>query len=447
LTKIDVALPAAHDNNWKAARRESNESAPRYTSYQAPGGKPVTFVQKSFDFLGGQTVDTAEYPFDGKWSNERLNETPQTLTVEGYLRGVEYIAARTALIEAFRVPTDDDTPGYLDLPFWGRFPVVVIDYKVSETTDEQGQCAINLMLKRACVSATERAAVPTSAVTITEASEKLKEAAVADFKAKLKETIDPNTLASAHTKLIKKLLDIIGRVRGIKTAINTMVGKVTGITNLIAEGVRLPGELAMALFNAGAAIFAGIMEIVAAAKSYIPGEAESTAAGVYPSPPNSNIQNALLMFLSAASFELDLPAATVQEQTTKEATENLYRMVALSVASALLTEFADSGGGESEGGSSYPSYQKVTAYMKLLEKLDESINKENPAVYAALEGMRVAVSQKLIEKELNAELRRDVSIPMPLLALAHYLGCDEAKLRELNSIADSFVIQGSIIYV
>jgi hypothetical protein len=444
LTKIDVALPAAYDNNWKAARRESNEGSPRYTSYQAPGGKPVTFVQKSFDFSGGQAVDTAEYPFDGKWSNERLNETPQTLTIEGYLRGAEYIAVRTALIEAFRVPTDDDSPGYLDLPFWGRFPAIVIDYKVRETADEQGQCAINLTLKRACVSAIERAAVSTSATTVTKASEKLKEAAVADFKAKLKETIDPYTLAGAHTKLVKKLLDIIGRVRGIKTAINTMVGKVTSITNLIAEGVRLPGELAMALFNAAEAIFAGIMEIVAAAKSYIPDEAST---GLYPSPPDNNIQNALLMFLSAASFELDLPSATVQEQTTKEATENLYRMVALSVASALLTEFADSGGGESEGGSSYPSYQKVAAYLKLLEKLDESISKENPAVYAALEGMRIAVSQKLMEKELNAELRREVSIPMPLLALAHYLGCDEKKLRELNSIADSFVIQGSVIYV
>jgi hypothetical protein len=437
LTKIDVALPAAYDNNWKAARRESNEGAPRYTSYQAPGGEPVAFVQKSFDFSGGQAVDTAEYPFDGKWSNERLNETPQTLTIEGYLRGAEYIAARTALVEAFRVLTDDDSPGYLDLPFWGRFPVIVIDYKVSETADEQGQCAVNLTLKRACVSAIERAAVPTS-VSITEASEKLKEAAVADFEAKLKETLDPNTLASAHTKLIKKLLDIIGRVRGIKTAINTMVGKVTSITNLIAEGVRLPGELAMALFNAGAAIFAGIMEIVAAAKSYIPDEAST---GLYPSPPDNNIQNALLMFLSAASFELDLPAATVREQATKEATENLYRIVSLSAASALLIEFADS------GGSSYPSYQKIAAYLKLLEKLDESISKENPAVYAALEGMRIAVSQRLMEKDLNAELRREVSIPMPLLALAHYLGCDEEKLRELNGIADSFVIQGSVIYV
>ena len=268
-SKIDAALPAAYDNNWKAARRENTEGSPRYTSYQPPGGGAVEFIQKSFNFSGGQSVDTAEYPFDGKWSNERLNETPQTLTIEGYLRGIDYIAKRTALIEAFRVPTGDASPGYLDLPFWGRFPVVVIEYKVSESTDEQGQCEINLTLKRACMSAEKRAAAETTATTITEAREKLKEAAIANYESTLKGNIDNNTAAGAFTRIKEKLLNIIGRVRGIKTAIDTMVTKVTGITNLIAEGVRLPGELARALFNAVEAIVAGIMEIAAAAKSYI----------------------------------------------------------------------------------------------------------------------------------------------------------------------------------
>lgn len=437
--KIDVTLPAPYDNNWKAARRENTEGSPRYTSYQPPGGVLIEFIQKSFNFSGGQSVDTAEYPFDGKWSNERLNETPQTLTIEGYLRGSDYIAKRTGLIEAFRVPTGDASPGYLDLPFWGRFPVVVIDYKVSESADEQGQCEINLTLKRACMSAVDRAAVPT-AKSITETSEKLKEAAIADYESTLKGNIDNNTAAGAFARIKEKLLNITGRVRGIKTAIDTMVTKVTGITNLIAEGVRLPGELARAMFNAVEAVVAGIMEIAAAAKSNSYGATESP----YPMPANNNIQNALLMFLSAATYELNLSAATVQEQATKEATENLYRIAAFSAASALLTELAETG---ADSDISYPSYQKMNAYIKLLEKLDGSIGKENPAVYAALEEVRIAVSQKLTEKELSAELRRDIPLPMPLLALARYLGCDENKLRELNNIADSFVVQGNVIYV
>jgi hypothetical protein len=36
---------------------------------------------------------------------------------------------------------------------------------------------------------------------------------------------------------------------------------------------------------------------------------------------------------------------------------------------------------------------------------------------------------------------------MPLLYLALYLGCDEDTLRRLNRIADSFVVEGSVIYV
>jgi len=38
-------------------------------------------------------------------------------------------------------------------------------------------------------------------------------------------------------------------------------------------------------------------------------------------------------------------------------------------------------------------------------------------------------------------------MPLPLLYIAQYLGCDEAKLREINSIADSFVIKENIVYV
>jgi len=36
---------------------------------------------------------------------------------------------------------------------------------------------------------------------------------------------------------------------------------------------------------------------------------------------------------------------------------------------------------------------------------------------------------------------------LPILHLAYYLGCDEDELRRLNSIADSFVIEGDVIYV
>jgi prophage DNA circulation protein len=151
---FDAALPSPYANDWKRAERPGTEDSPRLTSYQAPGGKAVVFILKSFTFSGGQSVDTSEYPFDGLWSNEALNEKPQTLRVEGCIRGAEYVKTRNAFIEALRVKTSDDAPGFIDFPFWGRFPVVVIDYEIAENTDEKGQCAVSLTFKRAGVSIT-----------------------------------------------------------------------------------------------------------------------------------------------------------------------------------------------------------------------------------------------------------------------------------------------------
>jgi hypothetical protein len=44
-------------------------------------------------------------------------------------------------------------------------------------------------------------------------------------------------------------------------------------------------------------------------------------------------------------------------------------------------------------------------------------------------------------------MTRRISVAAPLLYLAYYLGCDEDKIRKLNSVADSFVIEGDVIYV
>jgi hypothetical protein len=58
-----------------------------------------------------------------------------------------------------------------------------------------------------------------------------------------------------------------------------------------------------------------------------------------------------------------------------------------------------------------------------------------------------ALARILAGRRLSAEMRRGVSAHVPLLYLAYYLGCDENKIRELNSIADSFIIEGDVIYV
>jgi hypothetical protein len=324
--QFNAALPPPYTEDWRKAYRADTSESPRAASYQAPGGEAIPFIQKSFRFSGGQSRDTAEYPFGGLWSNEYLNEKPQTLTVEGYLRGPAYIAQRNKLIEALRVPTDDDNPGYIDLPFWGRFPVVIGDnYEVSEDTGEQGQCAVSITFTRAGVSVSERGgggnagsadAQPSSAAAFEQAAENLEAAAIADFEAKLPEDkLDKVTLASAFGQLKTKLLGVLGRIQGAQTALNAITAEVLGIINLINRGIRAPRELAQALFNAGASIAGGILEIKNSFALYSRKNDTASPQDKPSLPLPDNEKNVLLVFLSENFLEAAQKTDILDEAT------------------------------------------------------------------------------------------------------------------------------------
>jgi hypothetical protein len=518
--QFDASLPAPYKDNWREAYRSDSSESPRMASYQAPGGEAIPFVQKSFRFSGGQSQDTAEYPFGGLWSNEYINEKPQSLTVEGYLRGPAYIAMRNKLVEALRIPTNDDNPGSIDLPFWGRFPVVVDDnYEVSENTDEQGQCAVSISFTRAGVSITERSdSAPSADAQLENAAENLQTAAIDDFDSTLSgDRLDNATFATGFGQLKTTLLSILGRIQGAQTFLNSITNEIMSINRLINQGIRAPYQLAKALFNAGASIVGGIMEIKGSIAMYgrmfnkvsngdSPGSNNSTGSGTSragssvankPSLPlPDNEKNALVLFLLASTYTLNgdengadsstggssgsgegsgangggenggggssggssgsgeesgangggdnsdgssgggpTESSVGSRDATKTAIENLYRTMAF-LASARIIANMDS-----------LTYQKAAAYWRLIQNLAESIDQENPAVYTVIRDMLGALARKLSERELSAELNRRVSIPAPLLYLAYYLGCDEGKIRELNSIADSFAVEGAVIYV
>jgi len=509
MSNFDAALPPPYSTNWKQAERTSPEDSPRLTSYEAPGGEPIEFILKNFKFSGGQSMDTAEYPFGGLWSNEALNEKPQELHIEGFIRGAEYIQTRNALIEALRVKTDDSTPGYIDFPFWGRFPIVVVSYEIAENTDEKGQCSVTLVFKRAGVSITERASsisgVNTAGISIVgqinspssmsiigapiagqansffgmnavgisgaleTAVEDLENAAINSFEQALAantEASTANILSQGFAQIKSELSSSLGRIQAAKAKLNAISAQINGLLNQVAQIIRAPGQLARALFDAIASIAAGLAEIknspasyqpaagsaskssyqAAAAivagsagiannaASYLPPAGAASRSSSYPAPAANNEKSVLLQFLSASTFTLSSVPLTVRQEAAQKAIENLYRISAFIAAGTLLAQLD-------------VSFQKTLGYWKLFQKLEAGIDKNDPAVYAALETLRIYVSRILSVKELSAEKGRYFNAPMPLLSLAQYIGCGEEKLRELNNMADSFVISGSVLYV
>ena len=93
------------------------------------------------------------------------------------------------------------------------------------------------------------------------------------------------------------------------------------------------------------------------------------------------------------------------------------------------------------------SYDKTANLFALYERLEQSVDGSEPAVYEAVNDLRIAVSKELASRQLSQELSISLNGAMPMLALAHYLGAGETVLRALNSIEDSFVLEGTVRYV
>lgn len=440
--KEKFAMPEPFSKNWREAYRHKETDLPRLSAYQAPNGSPMSFIYSTISVSGGQIVDTAEFPFQGCWSNNSLNEKPQSIKVNGFLRGLNYIEDRMNIIDALRIVSSDDEPGFLEIPTWGRFPVVVEDWSVDESGKENGQCAMSITFIRAGVSETKRttgSGGDGTEAALSSASDKVKDAAAKSFEKALAKTIDKNALLEAFDTFKEELLNITGRVQGAQNFLNNITNEVQNIANLIAQVITAPKTLALALFGAVASIIASIMTIKNAVdemSSSSSTEDKASQEKNFSTPIiKNNVKNALMQFLAAASFSLPGEPATEAERVTKVHAENLYKVCAFYATAQLLPALENS------------TYQQQQSLWTLFERLEQSITKEDVALYVAIEDVRIALSQTLIAKKAAVELSTQINSPMPLLALAQHLGCDEAHIRRLNRIENSFTIEESIKYV
>ena len=443
-TSFDPSLPRTYSDSWREAYGQGTDT-PRLSSYQAPDGEPVVFAYDSISLGGGQNIDTVEYPF-GFWSNTKLGDKTHTIRIKGHVIGEDYIKQRSVLVAAFQVPTDDDTPGFLDLPLWGRFKVVVETWNVDEEKQKNGMSEISLELKRAGYSDTKSLDIAIANLNkqnVDSAVSNLKKVSVASFAKTIEKAKDTNMLASGFGNLTKALANIVGRIQGASSVMNSMVSKINSVTSLIAQGIRAPKELAQAFVSAVYGIVSGVLEIKNAADetaSYFMGsddEDSDSGDSVMEKFIQRNEKNVVMNFLTASNYELSDEAITEQQWNTKKAVENLYRMTAFGAVAQLFVKIDPD----------TQSFDKQSGLWTLFEFLEESIDKENPDVYAAVEETRIACAETLLTYSYDRELKRHIRQSMPLLPLALYLGCDAEKIRRLNEVADSFLIEGDVIYV
>jgi hypothetical protein len=302
----------------------------------------------------------------------------------------------------------------------------VENYSIAETADENGQCEITLALKRAGVSldAGAEAASSAAANSATPNSAEPEEAALAAAKEFAQAEKDSATLAQAFGAIKTVLLNGIGRIQAAQTKLNALANEIAGISNLIAQGVLEPMQLAQALINAVFSVAGAVTSI---------GDSAETLEKYLFGRDNKGI--AALQFLSAADWTLPVDTVTARQAETKASTENLYRTVSLCASAKALARMDGI------------SWDKMNAYWGMYIKLENSVSLENPGVYKAVTEMRSMLSQTLRQSAMGRELKKTIERPVPLLYLVHYLGCDDEKLRAMNFIGDSLIISGEISYV
>ena len=209
----------------------------------------------------------------------------QSTVVSGFLRGDEYIKSRNLLVDALRVTTTDDDPGYITLPLWGRFPVIVIDWDIEEMAKELGQCKINITFTRAGCPLAERWQGDNAiGKSVLEAAEDVKIAAANSYVSRLADSVDEKTLVKSFQLFRKKLFETVGRIQGGYRKLNELSNSVARISNLIAQGIRSPKTLALALFGIMGKIATSLAEIKNAGEEAAGGEECSFTDATTPPP-------------------------------------------------------------------------------------------------------------------------------------------------------------------
>lgn len=102
----------------------------------------VPFFVRAHDLSGGRRGVQHEYALRDKPSTEDLGRKGRKYSVDAYVLGPDYMPARDALIKA----CEEEGPGELIHPYYGRLIVNCFDFRVGESVRDGGMATFSLTL-------------------------------------------------------------------------------------------------------------------------------------------------------------------------------------------------------------------------------------------------------------------------------------------------------------
>ncbi|RMG60288.1 MAG: hypothetical protein D6717_00360 [Gammaproteobacteria bacterium] len=216
----------------------------------------VPFSVQTQELEGGRRVARHEYPGRDKPWAEDLGRRARTQTLEIFVLGPDYMAARDALLAAL------EQPGPADLvhPWLGAMTIQIESYRLRESTRDGGMASFTLIFTEAGARQYPAASRDTQSL-VRSSADALDAANAADFTARWQTDGQPGFVVEDAAGLISRAADAVralaGRWPGVPTALTSLYSRITDLQGAANELARSPADTANGIID----IVNGLAEI------------------------------------------------------------------------------------------------------------------------------------------------------------------------------------------
>lgn len=360
----------------------------------------VQFHVDSNERAGGRRQVKHEFPFKDKPYFDDLGLKGRAFPVEGYVLGDDYLTLRDSLCDAL----EQSGSGELISPYHGVRNVVVLTYRVRESTDRGGIAFFAIEFEEAPVDSLQ----PTIAADVKGAGQDATSAAADSVQDQFSTDYVPGVRLEALQELLASVRStVFDALLGVSLQEQELASVVLGVTSLTADLLRTPTDL-----------FASITSLIGQFQD----GSESVLYTLYNFDPGV------------------LPPATTPSRVIEQANFYALQRLVQRLAVIQLALVAI--------GKTFPSYDDaITSRDSITALLDDQAEIASDDTYPALSELRAAVVQAVPGEgqDLPHLLTYVPVYTIPSLVLAHrlYGNTDlELDLVARNDIADPTRILG-----
>lgn len=372
----------------------------------------VSFFVTSQETSGGRRVQLHEYPLRDDPYAEDMGRTARRFSIECFVLGDDYMAAREQLLEAL----EEAGPGALIHPWKGMRQVAVEDYRMRESTREGGMATFTVRFVEAGRAAEPDISEDTAWHT-DQAANTAKLAVQSEMASDFSTDGQPEWVRTSVTDLLSDLTDELTSIADLAAMPVAMAEAVVAdIQAFQAEVLQVAGAVATLL-----ATPATLAERVSALVSVLTGLADLSGWDI------------LKRYRDLFEYADDLATAAVAVTTT--ATTSRRRQASNDLALARLVErTAIIEATRASSIATFSTYEEAAALrLELGEALDTAAATATDPAYRALTDLRTAMVRDLTARGANLARITTWTPPatLPSLVVAHKIYGDAEREGEI----------------